>query len=87
LNGYFEKLNGLTHVLRRRERKREKKKDPQHQIEAMLNTCTTWEWRDHRGDSNVISEDGVWPPSVASEVHKHYQQTDTCNAHINYFLK
>jgi hypothetical protein len=47
LNGYFEKLNGLTHVLRRRERKREKKKDPQHQIEAMLNTCTTWEWRDH----------------------------------------
>jgi len=47
LNGYFEKLNGLTHVLRRRERKREKKKDPQHQIEAMLNTRTTWEWRDH----------------------------------------
>jgi len=26
LNGYFEKLNGLTHILRRREKKRGKKK-------------------------------------------------------------
>jgi len=30
-----------------------------------MNTRTTWAWRGHRGDSNVISEDGVWPVGIA----------------------